>query len=226
MMNEIIIGTTNYYTIQDLCTEAQKYSRLITIIGYPGAGKTTALEVYRDSNPNVYFIRVAPSMNAKQFHSELLNILGVEGRSNGAGLHDLINQISFKLNYDNIKKLLIIDEAGKFKPKFMEYLHELRDNTLTTTGIVLAGPDYFKDNMEKWRNKGIIGIPEFYRRISHWEHLSLPTKEEKITFCKTHGVEDKSVIDEIVLYCQNFAQVIHMINAYLTRKRREEEARK
>lgn len=210
-MNETIIGTSNYNTVNQLCKDAQNYSKLITIIGYPGAGKTTALEVYRDTNPNVFYMGVAPSMNAKQFYSRLLNTLGVEGREVGTGLHDLINQVSYKLNYDSSKKLLIIDEAGKFKPKFMEYLHELRDNTLRSTGIILAGPEYFHENMKTWRNKGVIGIPEFYRRINHWEYLSPPSKEEIIAFCKTHKVEDSEAIKEIIDTCQNFAEVVNAI---------------
>jgi hypothetical protein len=221
MMNEIIIGTSNYNTVNQLCAEAQQNSKLITIIGYPGAGKTTALEAYRDSYPNVFYMRVAPSMTAKQFYAGLLNSLGIEGRDVGAGLHDLINQVSFKLNYDNTKKLIIVDEAGKFKPKFMEYLHELRDNTLKTTGIILAGPEYFQENMKAWRNKGVIGIPEFYRRINHWEHLSTPSIEEISTLCKAHEVDDYEFIKEVIATCSNFSEIINEIEAYLIRKRKK-----
>jgi hypothetical protein len=213
-MNEIIIGTSNYNSIHKLCNEARINSKLFVIIGYPGAGKTTALEVFCENNENAYYMRVGSSMGAKHFYAKLLNILGVEGRDAGSSLHDLINQVSFKLNYDSTKKLIVIDEAGKFKPKFLEYLHELRDNTIKNTGIILAGPEYFHDRMKIWRNKGLVGIPEFYRRINHWEYLSPPTKAEKRAMCEVYQVESDEDIQEIILTCESFSEIKDAIDSY------------
>lgn len=220
-MNEIIIGTSNYNSIQLLCDHTRDKTKMIAIIGYPGAGKTTALEAYFENKEDVYYMRVTSSMTAKQFYSQLLNVLGIEGREAGSTLHDLINQVSFKLNYDKSKKLLIIDEAGKFKPKFLEYLHELRDNTKKTTGIILAGPEYFHENMKDWKTKGLTGIPEFFRRINHWEYLSHPTKEEIRAFCEIHKVDCEETIQEMINTCKNFAEITNAIESHLAKKRKK-----
>jgi hypothetical protein len=110
------------------------------------------------------------------FFKELLHEISYEDKFQGANLYQLITIISKRLNMDSTKKLLIVDEAGKFRPKYLEYFHEIRDNTESSTGIIFAGPEYFKENIMEWKNKGTRGIPELYRRINHWEVLDFPAK--------------------------------------------------
>lgn len=219
----IILSTSNFNMVNRLCSEAMNESKMIAIIGYPGAGKTTALRMFLDKNKETsYYARVTASMTAKQFYTSLLHAIGQQGKDRGISLHDMINMVSYHMNYTPTKKLLIIDEAGKFKPKFMEYLHELRDNTMETTGIILAGPEYFQKNLDAWRNKGIVGIPELYRRINHWESLSMPTKPEVSAICEAYGVTDSKAINDIFRKAKSFADVVRLIQEYLIRLRKSE----
>lgn len=145
--------------------------------------------------------------------------MGIEGKNLGNNLHALINHVAYKLNYEQERKLLIIDEAGKFKPRFLEYLHELHDKTQHTTGIVLAGPEYFHSNMQKWKNQGVIGVPEVFRRIQHWEYLLQPNKAEIAFMCQAYGIESAELIKEIQRNAQeNFSQVIYAIKAIKIRQ--------
>ncbi|MBX2976620.1 MAG: ATP-binding protein [Ignavibacteriaceae bacterium] len=208
-MSNYIIGTSNFNTIKDLCSDTMNHSKMTAIIGYPGAGKTTALEWFTSEHEFVYYLKVEPSMSARQFYTKILNVMGIEGKHLGNTLHDLINDIAFRLNYNPIKKLLIVDEAGKFKMKFLEYLHEIRDKTDKSTGIVLAGPEYFHENLKKWKNKGIIGVPELYRRINHWEYLSPPTITETRKLCEMIGLTDEHVIKEIHNTSENFSEITY-----------------
>lgn len=219
IMEEIVVSTNNFNTVQKICIDAHKRAKMVSIIGYPGSGKTTALEYYLNNNKNVIYVWATASMSARDFYTKILNTLGVEGKSLGNNLHALINQVAFKLNYEQERKLLIIDEAGKFKPRFLEYLHELRDKTEHTTGIVLAGPEYFHDNMQKWKNQGIIGVPEVFRRIQHWEYLLPPSKTEIATLCKAYGIEAPELIKEIQKEAsENFSQVTYAIEAIKIRQ--------
>lgn len=215
MNNDIIIATSNYNTIKNICQDVHLRSKMVSIIGYPGAGKTTALTDYCNKNKNVFFVKVTASMNAKQFYTALIQSMKENEKLNNGSLHDMINKISHSLNYDTEKKLLIIDEAGKFKPKFLEYLHELRDNTELNTGVILAGPDYFYNNMLGWKNKNVIGVPELYRRINHWEFLDKPTLKEIRAFCEIHEIKDDVVITNIINSpIDNYSDIMNEIKNY------------
>ena len=48
-----ILELDNFLTIQNICELCQKKKRMMSIIGYPGAGKTIALESYANHHKNV-----------------------------------------------------------------------------------------------------------------------------------------------------------------------------
>lgn len=214
-MTDFILTTGNFNTIQSICEEALSNSKFIGLVGYPGAGKTTALKAFAQGKQKVYYVRATTSMPAKEFYRNILFEMGVEGRDIGISLYEMIKDISFRLNYNNTRKLLIIDEAGKFKPKFLEYIHELRDNTEKTTGIIFAGPQYFRDRILKWKNRGVVGIPELYRRINHWQTLEPPTKSEVRAFCHHYKLDDESFISNLYQRVDNFGELVNRIQEEL-----------
>ncbi|MEP0212108.1 MAG: ATP-binding protein [Cellulophaga sp.] len=183
-----IYATLNFLMIQELCKSTKEELKMIAIIGYPGAGKTVGLSYYQKTNKNVIYMIVRKSMSAKEFYIELLNAVGYEGDVLNLSLYDIINVIVSKIRARKRKLLLIIDEAGKFKPRQLEYIHELRDQTSDRLGIILAGPEYFYDNLFLWKEKKVIGIPEVFRRIEKIETLRLPTFKEISDICKDLGV--------------------------------------
>lgn len=210
--------TQNFNTVQAVCNDAWSYSRFIGIVGYSGAGKTTALQAYAEGKENVFYVKASASMPARAFYSEILNAMGVEGKDHGINLYDMIKNLSFRLNYNDQRKLLIVDEAGKFKPKFMEYIHELRDNTEETTGIIFSGPEYFRTKLESWVGKNVLGMQELYRRINHWEYLSPILKSEVEAFCHHFGIKDKKFISALFKRSKNFSEVQNGIENYLRSK--------
>lgn len=214
-MKRQILTTSNFNTLQSLCKEALNKSKFFGVVGYSGAGKTTAFKAYALGKQNVYYVKSTKSMPAKEFHRQVLMALGVEGKNFSMSIYDLIQSISARLNADGSRKLLIIDEAGKVKSDFLEYIHELRDNTEDTTGIIFAGPEYFRTNMEKWRDRGVVGVPELYRRINHWEELSRPTKAEVREFCHFNNINDTRIISDIFNTQNNFGGIQNYIDDYL-----------
>ncbi len=152
-MSDFIIRTSNFNTVFKLCNVAHMKTKMFGILGYPGAGKTTALLSYVQTHDYAHYVRVTASMNAKDFYRKLLNELGIIGVHKNTSLHSLINAISYHLNNEIEKQLIVIDEAGKFNPRLLEYLHELRDNTFKSTGIIISGPEYFRANILNWTRK-------------------------------------------------------------------------
>mgnify|MGYP006280430887 CR=1 FL=1 len=188
-----IIGTSNFNAVQALCNEAQTNQRMYGLIGYTGAGKTTALFEYYRSNPRVYYVVGKKSMRPKRFFEKLLKQMGILFSGT---IYDMIERIAQELN----KKpgtLLIIDEAGKLDQTMFMYLHDLRDETINTTGMVLAGVEYFKANLLKAVEKQKQGMPEFMGRIMAWQELNTPTKKEIEAICEKNGLADKQKIKEL-----------------------------
>ncbi|MCG8402732.1 MAG: ATP-binding protein [Firmicutes bacterium] len=206
-----ILELDNFLTIQNVCSICYKKNRMMGIIGYPGAGKTIALEVYTKHHKNVYYVRVRKSMSTKDFYMRLLECMGVENTMRDLPPHFIMNKIAFNLNLNRKNNLIIIDEAGKFKPGQLEYIHELRDLTVNTTGIILAGPEYFKDNLDKWKKESVIGIPELHRRIHSFVDLVRPTKREVTGICKHHGITNPTTIKRLFKDSDNFGSLINQI---------------
>lgn len=185
-----LFQTDNYLTVINACKYAHDNSKLICIVGETGLGKSIGLRSYCGHTKNAYYMKVTKSMGPLEFYKELLVSLGFYNQDKSVGIYGLMRKISWVLNEDKNKKLLVIDEAGKFTPGQLEYIHELRDETDETTGIILAGPGYFEDNLEKWKSENVIGIPELERRIYSTEILNLPTKREMKAICHLYEIKD------------------------------------
>ncbi|MEM6814174.1 MAG: ATP-binding protein [Bacteroidota bacterium] len=214
-----LFETHNFATIMNACDDAQTNKRMIAIYGYPGAGKTSGLIQYARVKKNVYYLRVRKSMTDKDFYRALLGVLGFKDVRNELSIHYLMNKLSNNLNMVRSNNLLIIDEAGKLKPRQLEYIHELRDLTQSTTGIVLAGPDYFSDNLDNWKEKGVIGIPELVRRIQASIELDPVTLDEVREICKHYGITQKRMVKYIKNNSENFSDVMnHVYRELLKRK--------
>ncbi len=189
-----LIRTSNFDATFKICNDAKKNGKMVGIIGYTGAGKTTALTEYYRTKKNVYLITCKKSMKPRQFFEKLLKQLGIDYTGT---IFDMIEKASEQLNSKN-SPLLIIDEAGKLSPTLLLYLHDLRDNTLHHAGIVMAGVDYFKTNLIKAVTKQKEGMPEFYSRVIMWYDLRTPNKSEIEAICKANGLEDTEIINDLL----------------------------
>jgi len=131
-------------------------------------------------------------------------------------LHSIMNHIAKNLNLTG--GLLALDESGKFHtPKQLELLHQLRDDTMATTGIIMAGPDYFRQKLMQWSNKRVDGIPEILSRISYWKELQQPGKDEIKIISQAYGVVDTEALKEFQT-CRNFRSLYNKIIAHLEDK--------
>lgn len=213
-MQREIFETNNYTVVNDLCAQSKKDRSMLAIIGIPGIGKTTALLDYAAQNKNIYYLRVRKSMTTKDFYVKLLSVISFGEHERDLTINFLLNKIQYILKSRN-RNLIIIDEAGKFKPGQLEYVHELRDLTENSTGIILAGPSYFQDNLEKWKRLNVVGIPEVYRRIEAFYDLKNVLLEEHALICKHYGILNKKDIKNIYKNCESFSDVFYGIKKFL-----------
>jgi len=212
--------TVNFNIIQELCKDSMNNSKMVVLIGYTGAGKTVGLQYFVNTNKNksIYLV-VRKSMRTKDFYKELLTEVGYQGDATYLDLYTIINLIVLKINdFRKQKMLLIIDEAGKFTSRQLEYIHEIRDQTIGNLGIVLSGPEYFFDNLYSWKEKRVVGIPEVFRRIQNFVELDPPTFREIRAFCYAFGIMDMKVIKKKFKECENFGEIKNKIDDYLVDK--------
>lgn len=185
-----VIETTNFLIIQNSCKNARERKMMTGIIGFSGAGKTTALQSYYSNNTNTFMVTCARTMRTKQFLGEILKSLGV---NYVASDYEMVRMIIEVLNKKE-NPLLIIDEASKLSPNALMYIQDIWDGIEHNAGIVLAGVEYLFDNLKKGADRNKIGMPEFYGRVGLWQYLLEPTKGEIEAICQNNGVTDLNEI--------------------------------
>lgn len=191
--NWTLIETANFINIQNTCNEARRRRCMMAVVGYSGAGKTTALQNYYEQNSNTYIVTCGRSMRTKQFLLEILKSLGVNYLASD---YEMIKKVIDELNKRQ-NPLLIIDEASKLSTNALMYIQDIHDGTEGNAGIVIAGVEYLLLNLKKSSDRNKPGMPEFYRRVTLWQHLEAPSKKEKEAICMNNGVFDSDLIREI-----------------------------
>ena len=163
---------------------AQAQSLLVGLTGDTGIGKTTALKHYA-RRQNVFYIRADKSLTAKQMVYDLAQELGIGGAGTVAGTLRACCKRLNKLE----KPLVLVDECGKIKPLQLMYLQEIRDNTETNCGMVLAGMPYFKDRLYEGAEKRREGFAEMLTRVQLWVELNGLTQDEIREVLQSEGIE-------------------------------------
>lgn len=188
-----LIETSNFLTIQEKCNEARERKMMIGIIGYTGAGKTTALNHYFENNANTFLVTCGRTMRTKQFLGEILRSMGINFIASD---YEMVRAIIDELNRLN-NPLLIIDEASKLSPNALMYIQDIWDGIESNGGLILAGVEYLLLNIKKGAERNKIGMPEFYGRVAQWQYLDKPSRKEIDAICTNNGVESKSDISNM-----------------------------
>ncbi|WP_299886964.1 ATP-binding protein [uncultured Lacinutrix sp.] len=208
-----IFKLMNFSLVQETCKISLENTKFFTIAGETGSGKTVALEYFYTHNREfVKYVCLRQSMTPHDFFKEVAKQFGY--RYPQKKIYTTINWIRDYLEISINNYLLIIDEGGKFKPEQYGFIHELRDLTINKLGIILAGPEYFIHELNKWNEKKIKGVPEFFRRINLQVNLKDLTKDEIISVCGEYDIKSIQVIKEKFLSVKNIGDLISLIHNY------------
>ena len=212
------LNLVNFLIVQKACELALVNSEFFAIIGEPGSGKSTALEHFRDSKSNqVKLFSLQATMNMADFFHELAKLFGYRGVKKSKFL--MSSYIKEYCNSIDQKEVLIIDEAGRFKPKQFIYLQEVRDITKDKLGIVLGGPQDFLKNLISWDNTGIMGVAECKRRIQMFIKMKKLGRKENIAVCREYGIDKTEMIREGFIQYDNIDELTKAIKEYLKYKK-------
>lgn len=172
-----IVFSAQQYVIATL-ERAQKRSSMIGVIGREGMGKTSAIAKYVLENKNAFYVRIGQSYRITNFMDEMIfQVSGVYPKAPET-LFMKTKQLSELLTRDSSKKLIVVDDAGKLSPRGLGFFHELRDNTMRSTGFSFVGLNYFQKHLLEAKKLGVTGVAEFYRRIESWYQVPSLKKNE------------------------------------------------
>ena len=193
-----LIPTANFNSVFSCCEDARKRHRLVAVIGSEGLGKTKALEYYYRTHPNTYYVLYSEFDSIRDFIGLICKEMSIQYLGKPG---EMIRLIADELN-SKARPLLIIDEADKMNNKAFMLIHVLRNATMENAGIVLAGVEFLKENLEKQVLRKKRGMAEFYSRIASWQPLQRPTRQEIKEICLQNGLADMDII-------KSFYQVPH-----------------
>ncbi|MBI1769539.1 MAG: ATP-binding protein [Bacteroidetes bacterium] len=219
LLNKPIIETAATKKIKTILTRTQNDSSMVGIIGEEGIGKSTGVAKSVLANPSSYYIRMGQSYGSKTLFHELIFLITGKQVYQSTNMNSTIDFLSNVLTETPDKKLVIIDDAGKLKSAGLGLFHELRDNTMDTTGFVFMGLEYFMNNLLKWKKEGKIGIAEFYRRINFWYSLPYLSQEEKILYLKSRNIELTEKLISILKEVNTIWELEARVNIYLQQKK-------
>ncbi len=201
--------------IIEILMQANKRSRMVGILGREGMGKSSAIAQYIQDGQQIYYLRIGTTYTISNLLNELLYQLSGVYPTVAETLFDKMKKLSFLLTKDNSKKLIIIDDAGRMSARGLSTWFELRDNTISTTGFVFIGLDYFQKNLLKAKKNGVPGIAEFYRRVENWYWVPGLKKNEIIDYGAKCNLNDNQLIDLISAGVETIAELESTVEALL-----------
>lgn len=213
-----IRNTHNFQVITKLCEDARQAHRFMAVAGYTGAGKTTALRKYAQDNPETYYVLATILHTRRTFLEAVQRSMGI---SSGSSTSDMMAAIIEKVNSAE-NPLLIVDDAGKLKHSCLTLLQIIYDHTEHTAGMVIAGTEYLKEEIDKQSRRNTLGFRELRRRIAYWQPLHRPTKKVIAGICADFSITDGNAIDYIHKNALDYGTIRNLIlNAATIAKRND-----
>jgi DNA transposition AAA+ family ATPase len=199
--------TRNYQIIHSACQDAKENCRMLAIAGYTGAGKTTALKAIARTQPNVYYVLCNAVMSRKEFIRAVTQAMGIEPEGSISANLDAITGRMLGTE----KPLLVLDDAGKLSDANLRLIQIIYDATEFSAGIVLAGTEYLKTNIDKNAAKDKAGFRELRRRISYWQPLKRPSTEIVKQIAKAYAIDDTNAVSYLAKVAPDYGTLRNLI---------------
>lgn len=200
-------NTHNFAVIQKLCDDARQNKRMLAVAGYTGAGKTTALRHYAQSTAESYYMLATVLHTKRSFLESIARCMGITAPFNMA---QLMAAIIEKLNTAT-EPVLIVDDAGKLSHSCLRLIQVIYDQTEHSAGIVLAGTEFLKEEIERASRRNALGFRELKRRIAYWQPLRRPTQQIIAAICKDFGIDEAATIEYIWRNCKDYGTIRNLI---------------
>lgn len=195
-----IVETRAMQRMDSILSDAQAYSNVFAVCADAGTGKTKAMEVYRDSNPNAYHLCCNEYWNRKLFLQELLQQMGKNpnGYTVGEMMHEVVRTLKQQEN-----PIIMMDEADKLSDQIMYFFITLYNQLEDHCGIVMAATDHLEKRIRRGLRLNKKGYKEIYSRMGRkFVPLQRVNSTDVTAICLANGVSNKVDIKEVVKEAQ------------------------
>lgn len=200
-------NTPNFASIVKLCEDARDQKRFLAVAGFTGAGKTTALRHFAQRNGEAYYVLANVLHTKRTFLQDIQRAMGI---SEGSSISDMMTAIIRRLN-TGTAPVLIIDDAGKLSHTCLRLIQVIYDSTEFSCGIVIAGTEYLKQEMDRASRRNVMGFQELRRRIAYWQPLRRPTKGIVEKLCEDFGISERAAVDYIYTNAKDYGTLRNMV---------------
>ena len=194
------VETRDFKMLEHLFTDAKRYANVFAVVGDAGSGKTKAIELYANSNDNVFTLSCSEFWNKKYFLQELLQSMSRDfsGLTVAEMMQEAINQILKKEN-----PVIILDEADKLTDQVLYFFITLYNKLEDRCGIVLCATDHLEKRIKRGLKINKKGYKEIYSRIGRkFIELKGIGFTDVTQVCFANGIEDKSQIKQVWEDCE------------------------
>ena len=211
MKDWIKLKTGNFNLVLETCTDAAEHGLIYSIVGYSGAGKTTALQHVEKEIKGAFQLRLDKTFRAIDMYVTMLRLVKVSDYGYDLPIRFLADRFSKEIKKRSYQTLMIIDDAGRFTADHMQHFQAIYDSCDRKLGMILSGTEQFEKEFKRWVIRNVKGIPELDSRIMDWVNLSRPTSHEIESIAQANGVGDKMEIERLRKVCTTFRLLYHEI---------------
>lgn len=209
--------TEPFRLISALCIDARENQRMVAISAYTGVGKTVTLEWIQAHEAEAFYVLCTSVMSQREFLRAIQKGLGIDREGSKTAMIDAICQKLISAS----APLLMLDDAGKLSDPNLRLLQIIYDSTKGAAGIVIAGTEYLKKNIEKRARTDSMGFRELKRRIGYWlTDLATPSPQFISACCSDYGITDPASLKFIIDRATDYGTVYNIItNAAMAAQR-------
>ena len=139
------------------CLYAHRHNEMALVTGDAGAGKTTTLRHYADTNTGVIFVTANACTTSA---TAVLGLICKELEQRVPGRKAILMEILVE-QLKGSNRLIIIDEADHLSLDALQAVRNIND--LAGVGIVLSGND--KIYRQCWRDAGVMSLTNYAREL-------------------------------------------------------------
>lgn len=157
--------------IERALTYARARPSIAVIYGSAGVGKTTTIERYAKSSPNVWTVTVSPAISSM---AAMLREIGAVLELHGSGWQNRALSRDIKARLRGTNGLLVIDEAQHLGMQAVEEIRSIHD--AAKVGLVLCGNERVYTVLTGGNRSAVFA--QLFSRVGRKLKIGAPTKED------------------------------------------------